>query len=516
MIPRSLVISLFVCSLVGLVFLALSPEVWHWFLIPVFVCGVIIGMDAADWLTGKLDVFDPAGVIGVYGLFFFFLAPLLHVVTDHWMMEVPPPPDWRVWLGWMAVLNVAGLLVYRTSRSWLFRRGPIAFRRRTTWQLDPGRFRCLLLAALLLSLAGQSWIFWKFNGLSGYIAAIERGEGEFYGMTWVFMFADSFPILGLIGYAVYARNRRKTVAWPALLAVLALFFLLEIIFGGLRGTRSNTVWPLFCAVGIIHFNVRRIPRTLVLLGVAFIVLYVYAYGFYKSAGRSGLADLFQPETRRVTEERIRRPIQSTLLDDFGRSDVQAYLLYRMFLPHSDYQYALGRTYAAAVLRMVPHPVLKILFTQRPPTKIKEGTEALRGTGSFNEADESAVSLRIYGLAGETMLNFTPWVAPLGFTALALLVSRVQLALRRWPPGDMRWLLAPWLVSFCLLALVADSDNLVYYCLVRGVFPALLLAAASRRRALSGVAAEEKPRAGFGDFGRVGTSAAARNSWNSLR
>jgi uncharacterized membrane protein len=48
----------------------------------------------------------------------------------------------------------------------------------------------------------------------------------------------------------------------------AVFFGLLILFGGLRGSRSNFVWSLFWAVAVVHFCIRSIPRRVVFPGIA--------------------------------------------------------------------------------------------------------------------------------------------------------------------------------------------------------------------------------------------------------
>ena len=98
----SLLISLVFCTLTVCGFLVASPPMAHWFVVPVWLCRMLIGRDAVDWFRGRLDLLDPAGIIGVIGVHFFFLAPLLHVAWDSWMLYVEPPPDWRPWLGGMA------------------------------------------------------------------------------------------------------------------------------------------------------------------------------------------------------------------------------------------------------------------------------------------------------------------------------------------------------------------------------------------------------------------------------
>ena len=71
-------------------FLLASEQTAHWFIIPVLFCGVLIGCDAIDWFRGRLSLFDPAGIIGLVGVHFFFLAPLLHVTWDSWMLYIDP------------------------------------------------------------------------------------------------------------------------------------------------------------------------------------------------------------------------------------------------------------------------------------------------------------------------------------------------------------------------------------------------------------------------------------------
>ena len=118
-----------------------SNRLVHWFIIPISICGILMGADAVDWFRGRLDLYDPQGLIGILGFHFFFIAPLLHVLWDFYMHEVSPPPDWRDWLGYMGVLNVIGILCYRLGRR--------VFEGRTVpaekvWEINKSRFRMFL------------------------------------------------------------------------------------------------------------------------------------------------------------------------------------------------------------------------------------------------------------------------------------------------------------------------------------------------------------------------------------
>src|SRR5438105_2972817 len=47
------------------IFVELYPTVHHWFIVPVYLVGVLIGVDGVRWLTGRLDAFDVAGIVGI-------------------------------------------------------------------------------------------------------------------------------------------------------------------------------------------------------------------------------------------------------------------------------------------------------------------------------------------------------------------------------------------------------------------------------------------------------------------
>jgi hypothetical protein len=433
----------------------------HWFLIPVLLCGALVGADAVRWLGGRLDVFDPVGIIGLLGLHFFFVAPLLHVHWDFWMRGVQPPDDWRDWLGAMAALNVVGLVCYRFGLKLSGRRSGQG----SVWTLDRRRLWPLLVGALLITGALQAYVYMSFGGLGGFIQAYTNRyeEQAFEGMGWVFMLAESFPILALIGYAAFAQRRPWAKTWLVLLCVIAIFIVLKIFFGGLRGSRSNTVWGLFWAVGIIHFWIRAVPRRMILAGLPLLLIFMYGYGLYKGAGADVLRALEGRQERLELEARTSRGVQTALLADLGRSDVQAYLLYQLARSDSDYELGWGRTYVGALAILVP----RWLLPDRPQTKVKEGTDLQHGVGTYSQG---RVSSRVYGLAGEAMLNFGALAVPVAFLLWGFVVGEVKRRLLLLHPLDVRWLLVPLVINLCFVTLVGDSDNIVFFLLKNAIVP----------------------------------------------
>src|SRR6476619_5415760 len=73
-------------AVILLVLVSSYPDLMHWFVLPVLAAGTLIGVDAVLWFTGRVQLFYPAGILGVLGVHFFFLAPLLHII---WNTEMP-------------------------------------------------------------------------------------------------------------------------------------------------------------------------------------------------------------------------------------------------------------------------------------------------------------------------------------------------------------------------------------------------------------------------------------------
>lgn len=472
----SVFIAAYLCILVLIGFILSSDQFLHWFIIPLFVCGVLVGTDAVEWFRGRMDIFDPVGILGLIGVHFFFLAPLLHVSWDYWMSDVAPPPDWRDWLGGMAILNAAGLLAYRFSRNVVTyitkrQKNVRGASNKTVWRIDWAIFRPLIIGAMVVSVVLQAYVYARYGGIMGYIDAVTShvyGEQSAFENTgWLFTFSETFPLLALMAYAVYTKMKGETKSWRLLAFIMLVYFVFQIFFGGLRGSRSNIVWAMFWGIGIVHYWMRPIPKKFVIAGCIFLIVIMYFYGFYKGAGLDSLEILNGGTSQAALEQETDRGMASTLLGDLGRSDVQAYLLYRLSSPYSDYQYSLGRSYVAALALFIPRSV----WADRPPLVSMEGTQAQFGMGSYIPGVWE--SSKVYGLAGEAMLNFGPFAIPFAYFLLGLFVSWVRQFMVSLDPGDSRLLLFPFLVNTCFIILVGDLDNILFD-FIKGITMPLLV------------------------------------------
>ena len=103
------------CLVFTLYLMASADKYIHWFILPIYLCGVITGNDAIDWIRKKYNLFSPIGIVGCIGFHILFIAPLLHIHWDYYTYLPTPPSDWRYWFGWMGIINFIGLILYKIT-----------------------------------------------------------------------------------------------------------------------------------------------------------------------------------------------------------------------------------------------------------------------------------------------------------------------------------------------------------------------------------------------------------------
>ncbi|MEM9953290.1 MAG: hypothetical protein AAF846_16915 [Chloroflexota bacterium] len=475
----STIYAYFACFFVLLLFLFLEPAKFvHWMVFPILYCGTLLGTDTVDWLRGRIDALDPIALVGGFGLHFFFLSPLLIVLWDYQMAFLPPIEDWRPWLGWMAVANAIGLSLYRISRGWI----PLKIKhpRRILHVINPKKMAIVLYFAMGITAAMQIWLLMNIGGLTGYISQYELANYQgFDGFGVFFTFSESFPFLLMIAFALHARSQENPPSWAIITLYLLFFFILRLFFfGGLRGSRGNTIYAMIWAIGVVHLWIRPLNRKMLMGGVIAGIIFLYIMGFYKTLGSDFDRFLQNPTQLQVFEAETNRTLQLALISDLSRTDVQAYMLHNLVEMYPDFSYAWGRTYIAGYLVVIPESI----WINKPPVIEKEGTDALNGPGSYQPG--VLVASRVYGLMGEAMLNFTIYLAPLLFITLGLVVGIT----RRWfynlHPHHVFRLWLPFLLIFCVTYIVSNSDNNAVFFVLRGLVPALVLIVGSSSKLLT--------------------------------
>ncbi|WP_432958008.1 hypothetical protein [Micromonospora haikouensis] len=454
-------------SSLSLVLLLCAPSLRHWLMAPVTVSGILIGVDTVRWFRQRTDIFDPRAYLGLTGFHFFYLTPVLHITLDHWSPRIYDPPDWPNAIGAMAVLNTVGLCVYRLVVALPSRRGR---RHRLSARLGVRAFCRIALFAAAISFGAFCLELAMFGGVSGFVDVMTGSfeRPELAGLGWFLLLTEAFPLL--VVAAVLTRWRATLARRPGLLVLLLVALAVTQFFvSGLKGSRSSTLWPVLLCLIMVHLLVRRISRRSLFVVAAVLLVYLYGYGLYKSAGIDVLDVVKGDRSVEQVSADTGRDLPTMLTGDLGRADVQAVLLDRHL--HGQAPLTLGSTYLNAFTTLVPDSLLP----WQPMSKVEAGTRLLYGPSAL-EGDQR--SSKVYGLAGEAMINFGPLGAVIAFALFGLLVRAVRAyylqAARR--PDLAPKLLAP-MVWTLVGVLSADLDNVVFFQLKYTLPMALVVLAA---------------------------------------
>jgi len=468
------------------VFCALGEGMMHWFIVPLYLCGVIVGFDAIRWIRGKMDTYDPKGIIGLIGMHFFVSAPLLVAFYNADKVGQVYVSDWRPWLGKIAIYSFIGLVFYNVFQRLSFNKQSKTIN--TYWSLNYSK--CAAWVPLfLVAISTLHLVFmFKMGGLAGFIKVRTYGFQAVDVTGWgpAMVFGRSLPIMILIAITLWRYDKLNRSANIFVVgSIIFIFLIIQFFVAGLTGSRSATLWGLFWATGIIHFFWRRLSVKLILIFMIPFITFMYLYGFYKAMGSNAIQAIKQGATIESLSYESGRSFSSMLVGDLSRADVQAAQLYVLESKPWHYRYRFGSTYLTSVVPLIPRKI----WPSKPTDagKVIAGTEMLYGAGTYQGQAlymTGKRSTRVYGLAGEAMLNFGICGIVLVFAIWGYVAGYIRRRLAGLRYRDMRLLTIPFWINICFLILINDVSNHVAYMLYKWLIPAILIFLVSSKLILS--------------------------------
>ncbi|MGA2173318.1 MAG: hypothetical protein ABSG82_09980 [Sedimentisphaerales bacterium] len=470
--------SFFAVIIIIAIFVIQEPaKLTHWMLLPLALCGTIVGADAIRWLTGKYAMFDPKGVIGLYGINFFLIAPLLIVVYGREGVETYVITNWPPLLGLMAIFNLVGLVLYKIFEKIAFNRPSKV--ERTYWSLNAGKATLYVPIFLIIAFLSLFTYVIRSGGWGAMLLQERQGElttlSNLRGFGVVMILRDALPMATLILLTVFRMTgfyQQKSRTW---LFVTVFILILFFITSGLRGSRAATGLGLICAGAILHYFWQRLTVKMVVLSLIPLYLFFYIYGFYKSAGIIGIRELMRGQaTIESLQYETKRTFVGMLIGDLSRAPVQAaeldVLVYNKPWP---YRYRYGITYLEASVYLVPRQI----WPSKPidTSRIVAGTEMLYGPGTYGELYYGgSKSSQLYGLAGEAMLNFGLFGIPVAFAVWGFIVGKIRKRVYSYRAGDMRLFTSGFWMLIGFVILATDTDQFVWFFTSLYIIPATLV------------------------------------------
>jgi hypothetical protein len=454
-IRTNYLISAAIALVIDLIFAVASEPCQHWCLIPLALCGTLIGADFVAWARGEINVLDPKTVVAAMLYLNCFLAPLLHL-TYNIYGKGAYTSDWPAYFGYMAWFNAAGIILLKLGHNIFFK---IVRPVKSFWQIAPDRFIGIFIVVLVISLFASGIIRFFFGGLvrGSLFTAMEASY-----LSTLVMLGDPAPLLMTMAiiFWILWKNPDKQQSLTTVVCILIFISVFQFLWVGLRGSRSGILWTVLIVSLIIHYRLRPLSIKFLIVCLCIMFVFAYLYDFYKKLGPKGWEAVWSSQAREeLSRERGGVGPLETLLGDFAEADVQAVLLYNLGVLKDSFKPVHGQTYIMSALIFIP----RVVWKNKPKSpKLRAATE-LQGASGYQQ------SSRVYGLPGEGMLNFGYYGILPPFFVFGALFGWFRKKLSTMEPTDSRFFVIPVLFMTFVLA-TGDTDNWTFGLLRIGTLP----------------------------------------------
>lgn len=445
--------NLFLSLIVSIVLILIMGSDAAILILPTFM-GMFLLLEIITFSISKGgSLFHPVVFTSFVLMWVLVFSPVVSVASESYLFLSPKEINWNYWVGittWFYLLCI--ILYYTLVQSFLVRKTVVGV-------VTYNKKRILLIGFcfLTVSLICQILVYIKFGGIIGYMTSWTENRDDFDGLGFLFMFSEPFPILALIILCMLVDPEKIKRPLLFLIITFIVFFILKLLFGGFRGSRSNTVWGIFWFAGIVHLYFFRLKVVHVIFGLIFLTIFMNLYSLYKSFG----IDAFSGEyTLQDTGRFDDNPTVTILLNDFSRAPLHAYLLSQYF-DYGAYEIKFGQTYLAAINKIIPIFDVTELYS-----KNSAGSEILYDRKS-NLMFGDYFNSRIYGAYGEGLLNFGPFIAVSAFGFFSLFIVLLDNFTRTLNKYHPYYLIIPFFSNLSIILLITDLDNVIFFILKNG-------------------------------------------------
>lgn len=274
-----------------------------------------------------------------------------------------------------------------------------------------------------------------------------------------YMILESTPIVFAWALISYIKIRNK----KGFLIYFIAFVIIAVLFAGLRGSRVTVIFNVVNFVIFYIYLVKRINYKAILLILAFSFIFNNIYSNYKYGGIEGVKTYLSTGERPSYIESKDNKLLHFLLSDLARGDVQAKVIENLESQRYSPPY-IPETYVSGVLLIVPDKLNTLDFK----SKRMLGTDALYGF----KGNEYYSSSRIYGLLGESMLNFGFLLIPLSFILYGF-IHYLSNSLMSSVKTSRLAIFLPILFFMPIYLLFYDFDNIVFQMIKNWLLPFIL-------------------------------------------
>lgn len=444
------------------------------YLIPLCLCGIMSLCNVVKYLFCR-DFYKNVYLVVWIVLFInSFVAPLIHFAHDFWVENLPfCPTDWSDYAFLTSSFYFVGMLIFHVILTTPASIIPY----KSVWVAKKSA-SVILFFLFVLSFLVQIYIYAKMGGIVGYIANFTNDDEEFVGLGKYFLFSELGPFLYLIYFII--RNKDRTISGKKVFWFVVVFLVLALFFGGLRGSRSNTLFTLIQGILTIHLLLYRFNLKHLFFFVIFFFVFMYVGRLYKDQGINVVDVRNAVETRQALTKNDLSQVETILIGDLSRYGINAYEISRL-LENPNYNVKWGQTYLWGILTFVPLGS-SIIDSFDIKSRNESAEELMYGKNT------SYRNSRIFGLLGEWLLNFGMYVFFIPYVIMGFIIKRMRVITLKISQSqiDIRMLMIPVMMVFVPILILSDSSNIMFFFLKRVFIFYLILWLVSNKKVLRAI------------------------------
>lgn len=423
-----------------------------WIFVPISILGILFLYEILYTLKNRINIFTATSLYLTFGFLFFYVVPLNQVIWDYWP-GIPINIGMKQWAGVWSVMSLVGFFLITIS----FRFTDGCSKVGGQYEINTRKMHFPFVMSILICVLCHVYVLMEIGGFAGYISSYQsrldvsiQNYNPYDGMGLLFAFSESVPNLVSIYVVLLMKEKKWATELKVFIAALIFLLILNILFGGLRGSRSTTVWSLFWFI-ILYHNIIKPLKLSFLVGIgAILFVFMTSYSLYKFGGVEGLQGLWNKDVKaQVFAERyIEDPDKFLIVRDGGRTDVQSYVLQTYW--YDEYPLALGRTLFAGAVSFIPG----FIYPNKPVTGIQEKTGIFIGDYFFSETSYTTL---LTGGYGEFVINFGIFFGLIFFIFYGLVISWIDNKSAYQPKDSVYNLVSPILMLLSIQMLISDSN-----------------------------------------------------------
>lgn len=395
----------------------------------------------------------------IYFAFYFVIAAYAHYYLNIFVdLYVEDTLDILINLN---IINSIGLFL--TILGYIFSK-KINVRTSFSFSVDFKKIKNRSLFFIVIGLLLSIYLF-KYDFSSVIKSVDESNENSIL----IYMFVENTPLLMGWFFIGYYKSKDKIPSAYSFYFMLLIIVLTSLIVSGTRGSRISIILQISSFILLYSSVYKKVKFRNILIALFFAFTFNSYFTIYKYGGIEAIEDYIATgyKPTYISDYQDSRKV---ILHDLGRSDVQAVIYDRVIKGDYSPSYV-PNSYIYSLNLLVPS---SLRFDEYFYSKEQLGYSAQYMTTLSKENKSS----RIYGIMGESLLNFGFLGVFLSFFVFGFVIQKTLIAYKNSVSNGLI-LFIPLIVLFPIYYLFYDFGNILFMVVKTWLIAILIFLSASK-------------------------------------